>query len=237
MVYSEKFYVGFSDVGMGLGITNTAILKLFENVCCMQGEHVGDSYCGSVCHWFVTAYSVKVFKRPSYNDFVIANTWSRGMKGVYASREFEIRSESGELLAAALSNWVRMNTKLQKLEKMPPEEFEKYQSEAEHTNFGEMWLPKIAPAAETLYESELKIDRSMIDANRHVNNVRYLELAARALPESDDFSEADAFEIAYRKAIAYGENVKCLYGRDGNGRCIAVKSEDIRETRAIIRLY
>lgn len=237
MVYSEKFYVGFSDVGVDLSITNTAILKLFEDVCCQQGELVGDGYRESSGHWFITAYSVKVFRRPVYNDRVTVRTWSRASKGVLASREFEIRDEKGELLAAALSNWARVNAKLGKLERMPAEEFAKYESEPERTNFGELWLPKLSPAAETELTSELRIDRSMLDANLHVNNVRYLELANRALPDDEDFTEPNAFEIAYRKAIAYKQTVKCLYGRDEKGRCVCVKSEDLREIHAIIRLY
>ena len=44
MVYSEKFYVGFSDVGPDLKITNAAILRLFEDDCCLQGEAVGDGF-------------------------------------------------------------------------------------------------------------------------------------------------------------------------------------------------
>ena len=32
MVYSEKFYVGFSDCNRELKITNSSMLKLFENV-------------------------------------------------------------------------------------------------------------------------------------------------------------------------------------------------------------
>ena len=74
MVYSDKMYVGFSDVGASLEMTNTAILRAFENVCCMQGESVGDGISDSDGRWFLTAYRVRVFKRPAYNDRIIAST-------------------------------------------------------------------------------------------------------------------------------------------------------------------
>ncbi len=238
MVYTENFYIGFSDVSANLGIRNSAILRLFENACCLQGEAVGDGFKDSFGRWFLTAYRVKIFKRPEYNDRVDVSTWSRGTKGVAASREFEIRNNSGELCAAAISNWARLNTSTGKLERMDPEAFAKYQSEPERTNFGEMWLPKLRDIAEHTIEKKFFIDRNLIDPNRHMNNVCYLDLAERILPEEVYLrGEANDFEITYRKAIAYGETAVCEFGEDGAGYNIALKSEDGAETRAVVRLY
>ena len=238
MVYSEKFYVGFSDVGPDLKITNAAMLRLFEDDCCLQGEAVGDGFRDSFGRWFLTAYSVKVLKRPEYNDFVTVNTWSRELKGVSASREFELRSADGSLLAIALSNWARMNTALGKLERMTPEAFAKYESEPERHNFDEAWLTKLRDIGEYSIEREITAGRMLVDPNGHVNNVKYLDIAAEILPdEAYAKGEADRFEITYRKAIPRGETVKCLYGETDDSYNIAIKSRDLGETMALIKLY
>lgn len=236
MVYSEKFYIGFSDVGPDLGITNSGILKLFENVCCLQGEAVGDGIGDSDGRWFLTAYHVKIAERPKYPRRVNVSTWSRGMKGFSAAREFEIRDESGRLLVSALSNWARINSKTGRLERMPEEDFRRYESEPERANFPEMWLQKLHGAPGAASSREFFVDRNMIDSNRHLNNVHYLDLAVLALPEEVYLEgEASEFEITYRKATAYGETVICEYFEDGAGRFVAVKSKQDGDIRAVIK--
>ena len=238
MVYTDKFYVGFSDVGSDLKMTNAAILRVFEDVCCMQGEAVGDGLSDSDGRWFLTAYDVRVFSRPRYNDRITAGTWSRCMKGVAASREFEIRDNEGKLCVAALSNWARMNIKTGRLERMDPESFAKYESEPDRHNFDDPWIQKLHDAGEHVSEREFYVDRNLIDPNMHMNNICYLELATRTLPEEVYLlGEADRFEITYRKATAYGETVACLYGSDGASYCVAVTSQDRADTRAIVKLY
>ena len=236
MVYSDKMYVGFSDVGSSLEMTNTAILRAFENVCCMQGESVGDGISDSDGRWFLTAYRVRVFKRPAYNDRIIASTWSRCMKGVAASREFEIRSLDGQLCAASLSNWARMNIQTKKLERMSPEAFAKYESEPDRHNFDDPWIQKLRDPEASGIAREFYVDRNLIDPNGHMNNVCYLDLAVRTLPEEVyRLGEANAFDITYRKATAYAETVNCVYSEDASGRFVTVKSHDMSEIKAVAR--
>ena len=238
MVYSEKFFVGFSDVSFDLGITNTAIIRLFEDVCCLHGEAVGDGIFDTDGRWFMTVYHVKVLKRPKYGEWVTAKTWSREMKGVSASREFELYDQSGELAVIALTNWVRMNSKTGRPERMTAEDFAKYGSEPERRNFEDPWAVKLRDISEPLFERELQIGRSLIDPNRHVNNIYYLDLAVDTLPDNKELlADCDEFEITYRKAIAYGNSVKCLYSEDEKSCSVAIKSLDMSETFAIVKLY
>ena len=233
MVYSEKFYIGFSDVDTQLEIKNSAILKLFENVCCLQGEAVGDGFRDTPGRWFLTAYHVKVIRRPVYGEWVTARTWSRGMKGVSASREFEIYGEDGELAVVALSNWARMNSAVGKLERMSDEDFAKYESEPERHNFDELWIQKLHAPGDSDLTREYFIDRNLIDPNRHMNNVCYIDLAALMLP---DGPESDEFEITYRKAIACGETVILGYSDDGDARYVTMTGKDTGDVHAIVKL-
>ena len=160
------------------------------------------------------------------------------MKGVSASREFELYSEDGEPMVIALSNWARFNTALGKLERMSDEAFAKYESEPERHNFDDPWIKKLHSADADEFSREYFVDRDLIDPNRHMNNVRYLNLAARALPEEVyRLGEANEFEITYRKAIAYGETVICGYGEDSEARYISMSVSDEKDVRAIVKLY
>lgn len=238
MIYSEKFYVGFSDCSKNLKITNSSLLKLFENVACMHSTYVGDGIKNSLGRWFLTAYHVKVHNRPDNEDRVKVSTWSRNIKGGVASREFEVYNSNGELAVTATSNWVRISADDLRPERITDELANKYDSETERTNFGSPWIRKLRECDDYAFEKEVTIPRNFIDAHNHMNNVFYLELANLILPEEVyQKGECNEFEIMYRKAIDYGETIKCRYSETEDSYVIALKSQDGSELKAIIKLY
>lgn len=238
MVYTYKFYVGYSDINKDLGLSNTAILKFFENIACMHGHLANDDIMQTESRWFLTGYKVNVIKRPLYSEYVTVNTWSREMKGVQASREFEILNEKGELCITGLSNWIRINFKTGRLERITPEVFAAYESEPEKTRFDECWLEKLKECETVDFEKEIHIDRNFIDANNHVNNVYYMDLATIVLPEElYQKGECKNYELMYKSAIKYDETVNCAFTKADENTCIiTVKSQDKGELKSVIKL-
>ena len=238
MVYKEKFYIGYSDINKDFKASNTALLKLFENVSCMHSTAIGDGMKTSESRWFLKAYHVKIHKRAEHEELVTASTWSRTIKGATAAREFEIHTENGELSVTALSNWARVNGTTFRPERIDSEVFAAYGSEPERTNFESPWLDKLKAPEEYSYEKEFYIDRNFIDANNHMNNVFYMDLAAIALPEEIyQKGECSEFEIMYRKSIGYGETVKCLFSETDDAYFVTVKDCGLADIYAIIKLY
>lgn len=238
MIFSEKFYVGYSDINRKFGLSNTSIMKIFENIACMHGDAVKCGMMDTSSRWFLTAYHVKVHKRPKYGERVTVNTWSREMKGFVAAREYEIYSEDGTLAVTANSNWTHMNIEKGKVERIPKEAYDAYQSEVNRTNFETAKIAKLKECEEYTSEKEFYVDRNYIDINNHMNNVCYLELANLMLPEElYEQASCDEFEIMYRKAVPHGETVKCLYGETEDSYVVAIKSKDLSELHAIVKLY
>lgn len=238
MIFSEKFYVGYSDINRKFELSNASILKMFEDVACMHGSAVGCGMQETTSRWFLTAYHIRVHKRPKYEERVTVNTWSKEIKGFLAAREFEIYLEDGTLAVTANSNWTHINGETGKVERVPQEVADAYQSEKEKTNFDTVKLAKIKECQEYLGEREFYVDRNFIDVNHHMNNVCYLELANLVLPE-EVYNQAacDEFEIMYRKAIPYGETVKCLYAETEDCYIVTFKSEDLSDMHAVVKYY
>ena len=94
MVVKEIFYVGYSDINDSFKLSDTAILKIFENMACMHGSRVGESIKTSPALWFLTAYDVKIIKRPEYEETITVHTWSRDMRGFSACREIRKISQT-----------------------------------------------------------------------------------------------------------------------------------------------
>lgn len=238
MVFEEKFYIGYSDINKDYKLSNTAVLKLFENASCMHSALAGESMRTSVCRWFLKSYHVKIFSRAEFEEKATVKTWSRNIKGASAAREFEIYRENGELSAVALSNWARINCETMRPERISAETFAAYGSEPERTNFDSPWIDKLKEPDSFEAEKEIFIDRNFIDANNHMNNVFYLDSAVLALPESVyQKGECSEFEIMYKKAVGYGERVKCLFTETDNEYIVTVKSADLSECHAVIYFY
>lgn len=238
MVFTEPFYVGYSDINKELGLSNTALLKYFENAASLHGSTVGNGLGSSPARWFLTAYHVKVHKRPRHEERVRVETWSREMRGVTASREFALYDQNGDLAVTALSNWGHINIETGKPERIPADYSERYGSEPDRTLFGALRLGKLKECESYLHQQTFTIPRYFIDANHHMNNVNYLDLASLVLPdEVYALPESCEFEIAYKQAILEGETVQCLYGETEDSHYVTIKSQDGTETKAIIRLH
>lgn len=237
MIVEERFYVGYSDINREMTLSNTSLLKFFENMACIHGAVAGESIKTCESRWFLSAYHVVINKRPQIEERVTVKTWSREMRGVSASREFEVYDEHGEKCITAISNWARTNAKTQKLERIGPDVAERYSGERELTNFDRPWIQKLSEPSEYLFEKEFTVERNFIDVNDHMNNVFYLDLAQLVLPD-DVYAKEESreFEIAYRKAFKYGEKVLCCYAEESNAYFVTLKDEN-KETRAIIKLY
>lgn len=238
MTFTEKFYVGYSDINKNYELSNVSILKMFQDIACMHSSEVGDGVKNTNDRWFLTGYHIKVYKRPKYEERLTAVTWNREMKSGIASREVEFYNENGELAIIGLSNWVRMNGETLRPTRLSKEIAEMYQSEPERKNFESAWVAKLKEYDSYLSTKECVIDRNWIDANEHMNNVYYIDLATLALPEEVyKQGECTEFIITYRKAIAYGETVCCYYGEDGNEKMVCIKSKENEEVHAIVKMY
>ena len=78
--------------------------------------------------------------------------------------------------------------------------------------------------------------RRDIDANHHVNNVVYLELAYNALPQ-DIKMDLKNVEIYYKKQIKIGEEISIYAKQENNVHTVCIKSKDEKDLHAILKFY
>ncbi len=232
MVVKHEYFVGYQYIDTDYKIKNSALLSMFEDLACIHGTRAGEDIRTAPTVWLLSAYKVKIIRRPEYGEYVEASTWSRGMRGVLAQREFEIRSKTGELLICALSEWAHV-FKVGGPARVTPELDAAYESEPEHTNFSGA---RLRPPREcTEYESEMNftVGRIFIDVNDHMNNVHYAEMSELILP---DIALADYdFEIYYRKEIKCGETVVLRRSSGENSHTVTVVSADGATLHSIIK--
>lgn len=58
------------------------------------------------------------------------------------------------------------------------------------------------------------------------------------LPENiREKNNYNGFEIMYKKEIKFDDTIKCLYSETNNSYIVTIKSKDLSELHAIVKLY
>lgn len=236
MVVKEDFYIGFKMVDKNFSLKSGEMLNFFVDMAGIHSKEVGD-YFGAESRWILTAYDVKVFKKPSYQDKVSFYTWSRDYNPVLATREFEVRDESGELLVCATSNFVKYNIVSRKFDKLTDEVMDCYKTEREKTNFEFTKVKRfVEPDSFDGVVTET-VDWKWLDLNHHMNNSHYVDLAERVINVEfgEDVSQM-SFTVNYKKEIYENETVKVYYKKTETGFVVWIKNQE-NQINAGIEFY
>lgn len=240
MFVEHKFYVGLSDINTEKELTNTCLLRYLEDVAGLHSEIAGYGVTDMNTtrrSWILLSWKVELKQRPLVNDTLTVRTWSRCIDKFYAFRDFEVKNQYDEIICIATSKWVFIDIDKGKLVKVSDEVAQKYKPEIDYKVFEEHDLPKLKEPQEQLSKINFKITRNLIDINKHLHNIYYLDIAKEALPEEIGISnELNYFEIMYKKEIKLGDTVKAIYTKENDYHYVIIKSEDESILHAIIRL-
>ena len=240
MIYKKQFEIGLKDIGKNNEITNTALLERLENIAAYHSDSAGygvNTVEQTKVIWVLLEWKLQVIKRPKYGQKINIDTWSRYTNKCYSYRDFEVYDENKQLCAIATSKWLLINVEKNKIAKVEESLIAKYNPEEGKSVFNILELEKLKEPNN--YESFInyKVRRSDIDVNRHMHNLRYLDLAYEALPqEVYEKRPFDNVRIEYKKEIKFGETIKCKYSCINGENIVTIFNEDCSVVHAIIIL-
>lgn len=234
MIVEDKFFIGFNSCNKQLLFSNQAALNVFLDVASLHGNLAGENITKVSTRWLLTSYHVKFFKRPEYGEYIYVRTWGKTIKGVLSCREFEILDENRNVLCIATSNWAHVDAYKRVLVRTTQELIDGYQCEENRTNFGDTHNDRLFLPSEMQYIKSCVIDRDKLDANGHMNNVKYLALADTVLP-NDIYTgqESNEFVINYKKELFCDDNVDLYYYENDDEYYVVMKNGET--TNAIIK--
>ena len=206
--FYRKFIFRFGDCDSRQQAAIHALMKLFSELAGEDYERRGIGYellrqNGQAM--LISRLRLKFHRHPVHMEKTVARTWERGMKGPYFLRDFELRTESGELLVAGTSQWIAVdiisreilrpttlitgNRLIDPLRADCPncEKIQKFET-----------LPFLG--SRPVYYSDL-------DANGHVNNSVYGRIAVDFLPEELLRKQLEAFSINFALETKFGESL------------------------------
>lgn len=130
--------------------------------------------------WILARYGVDIRRYPEYGETAQFVTWSRGVDGFRAFRDFRVLVD-GIPVATAATLWVYLDLASKRVRRIPPAVAERYTTETEHAvdwNIQAWNYPTALPAGSGC---ELSTRAGDLDSNGHVNNSVYVEYVETAL--------------------------------------------------------
>ncbi len=136
--------------------------------------------------WVINRLKCRFNKYPDYQDKIVAQTWSTGIKGFKGYREFAAFQDD-LCIAKASSLWLRIDLARKTFSKLSKDIIAQFPVSDEPPAFPEVEKTKIAIDLDQVKKSWSTITRLRyddVDSNQHVNNTVYFNVLQTALQEA-----------------------------------------------------
>ena len=225
-MYSFESRIRFSECGADGCLTVTSLLNYFQDCSTFQSEDLGIGV--KPLHergtmWVVNSWQIDIIRLPELGDKVETGTIPYDIKGFFGKRNFFMKDKTGAFLAKADSLWTYISMETGTPERIPPDILEGYHMEPKldmDYQGRKIAFPKDEGAGGDC--PEIKITEHLLDANHHVNNGKYVELASHLVPEA---ANTGRLRVEYRKQAFSGEVIYPKIYRT-NGRTVVKLSDE-----------
>ena len=235
-MYEWESNIRYSEVDADCQLTMLALLDYFQDTTAAQSELLGigvDYLKEHGLAWLLTNWQICVNRMPRLTEHVRIRTMPYELKGFYGLRNFDMLSESGEVLAYANTIWVMTDIQKGRPTRIPEELGSKYVLEQKlDMDYCSRRLEQPACYEEA---EGLIVPAYFIDSNHHMNNSRYVEVAQEFLPEDFRIGE---LQVEYKKEAMAGEMIYPRISRsteNGKGCITVVIVNEKAQPHAIVR--
>lgn len=223
-MYELKLRVRFSEVDEKNELTSLALLNYLQDCCTMHSEDVGfglpwlfENHLG----WFVVGWQIQMYRMPHMGEYVSIKTFPTKVKGFFGVRDFTVKTEEGELLAKAHSEWVLMNHEKGKPARVPEDMIEAYA--LDEPVEGPWEKAKIKAGNNENLVRTFKVSHTQLDYNGHMNNVFFLQMAQAALLDEEAVS---LVRIEFRNQAKEDDCVYVYRADTEDGCTVSLKDEE-----------
>ena len=173
-MYTFDSRIRYSEIDRSGRLSIPAVVDYFQDCSAFQSEELGvgvEYLANKKRAWILNSWQIVFERRPEECENIIVGTWGSGFDKFHATRNFIMETTKGERLAYANSIWVYINTETGMPIRPGQEEINVYKLE---TPLEMEYEPrKIKLSREWEDKEAVKVQRSWIDSNEHVNNSWY----------------------------------------------------------------
>ncbi|MCQ2533257.1 MAG: thioesterase [Clostridia bacterium] len=191
--------------------------------------------------WILINTTMEVDRLPKWGETIKIRTWSTGVNKFYWGREYEVLTESDEVICKATSSWIvgDMETHRPVVPAKYPELSLDFLMSTRRV-FGEEVIGRIkAPKFDTLdFEPIITkyADYSDLDRNHHVNNTRYLAWFEDAIYKYGiQINDVKRVSVEYLAEVKSGNAVKIYVIKNDDGTITVAGYNDSNEASFVIK--
>ncbi len=201
--------VGFYDIDYRRKMRLSSLLRIFAK---LAGEDYTDR---GLSHTFlrengyvflVSKVAFKIYRLPEIGESVRAQTWVMGTQGAKFLRGYEMLSENGERLAVGESVWICVSPDDRKI--VRPKDFP-WQAGSYDNGEIPVRCINIKPQ-EPVSLGQTTVTRSQIDANGHLNNAIYGDIATDFLTVEEYEKGISEVYVNYSHEAYLGETIDVM---------------------------
>ena len=215
-VFTKEIMIESRDVSMSAKLRPSAFLQLFQEIAGDHSTAMGYGY--EMTHtnhvmWIIVKNHVIFHELPSYTDRVVLSTWVTDRRHLMFPRYCRMETLDGRPLVDAASYYVLVDYYTR--QSVFPEHLDIPHSDAPTGR--EIALPGRIHLPELTHSAPFTIPYSYIDLNRHMNNVKYVDLAEDELGLAQAGHELKELTIEYVNEAKLGETLTLSWAnRDDN---------------------
>jgi len=222
-VKEEKFRIRTYECGLDGSIKIFSLMQYLQEIAALHAGQLGlgfDNLSEMNGYWVLSNIRIEISRLPGRQDEVALKTWPSGYSRTIATREFVGKDQNGSELFRAGSEWMVLNKKTNRLKNL-------FKLDLNLPKTGIKALPdeltRLEPNGDYLVgavrEQPVRVPRSSIDLNGHVNNTEYVRWGIDALSRVFKLGEnIRSVQATYLSEVFEGDELDLLATTDENGR-------------------
>lgn len=207
--WTEEYQVYWHDVDLKGKMSFAALSRYLQDVAWRGAESVDFGFkkvSELNLHWVLVRQLVKMKKMPNWGDNIKIETWPRGVDGLWAFRDYQVKSNTDDILGGVSSAWMLIDAdtrRPQKLEVLKGVLPEKILASVIEESAGKILFND----SEKLIDTR-QVRYSEMDMNGHVNNSKYVDWIMDALNKDSRQDEYLNFHINYLSEVKNTDEIK-----------------------------
>ena len=206
-MYTFKDRVRYSETDKDKNLTLIGVLNYFQDCSTFQSEDlgVGLDYLRSMgCFWVLNYWQIDVYELPKLCDEITIGTLPYSCGGFLGHRNFFMDDAKGKRLAEAYTLWTYLNIETSKPSHVPDEVRNAYGNDEKLDMEYEPRKISFPKDSKTDTLEPFRVEPWHLDANEHVNNGQYVQMAFERLRPS---FRIDRLRAEYRMQAKLGDMI------------------------------
>ena len=171
--------------------------------------------------WVLLSSFLQIDRYPVFKEKITVRTWVSAFLPARAYRENIVYDADKNIIAKSRGLWVFFDTQKKRPVRIFDDIKDKWSTGMAEENICYNIDDKLMPSEDIICRRNFDIYQYDLDANNHVNNLRYLQWAMETLPESY-FNEKQltALDTRFMREAYYGQSIQSVTSVEPGKECL-----------------